>query len=184
MHALIYQKILISCSVGECLDQGSSKLLSLLCHRQTLSIEDQEELKELKTLFGELAAAKRPSEGISYMRAPLHLALLISPIYLLLPLQHVKKSYNRHTMLSISTCLGNSKPQLLIDVEKAIWRTIFALASGVDDPIDLLHKLSADLPWDSIHASSPSESTWFNLGKSDFQYKYFADIILSFTDLV
>lgn len=102
------------------------------------------------------------------MHTPLHLALLILPIYLLLLMQHFKKSYNRHTMLSISTCLGNSKPQVIIDIEMAIWRTIFSLASGMDDPFDLLHQLSDALPWDSIHAASSTDSQWFNLGKSDF----------------
>jgi hypothetical protein len=58
-------------------------------------------------------------------------------------------------MLSISTCLGNSKPQILIDVEQAIWRTVFTLASGAEDPFDLVQKLSADLPWASIRAISP-----------------------------
>lgn len=102
------------------------------------------------------------------MRAPLHLALLISPIYLLLPIQHVKKSYNRHTMLSISTCLGNLKPQIVIDVEQAIWRTVFTLASGANDPFDLFQKLSADLPWNRIRTASPVDSSWFDLGKFDF----------------
>ncbi len=97
------------------------------------------------------------------MRAPLHLALLISPIYLLLPMQLFKKSYNRHVMLSISTCLGNSKPQLLLDVEKEIWKTLFSLASGTIDPFDLLRQLSDTLPWNDIHAASSTDSQWFNL---------------------
>jgi hypothetical protein len=71
-------------------------------------------------------------------------------------------------MLSISTCLGNSKPQVIIDIEMAIWRTIFFLASGMVDPFDLLHQLSADLPWDSIHAASSTDSQWFNLGMFHF----------------
>jgi hypothetical protein len=146
----------------------SQPLLSLICHRQTLSAENQEDLNDLRVLFEGLTSEQRPTDGVSYMRAPLHLALLISPIYLLLPIQHFKKSYNRHTMLSISTCLGNSKPQVIIDIEMAIWRTIFSLASGMDDPFDLLHQLSAALPWDSIHAASSMDSQWFNLGKSDF----------------
>jgi hypothetical protein len=140
-------------------------LLSLLCHRQTLSSEDQEDLNELRLLFEGFSASQRPTDGVSHMRAPLHLALLISPIYLLLPIQHFKKSYNRHTMLCISTCLGNSKPQVLVDVEMAIWRTLFSLASGMIDPFDLLHQLSNDLPWDGIHAASPTVSEWFNIGK-------------------
>ena len=141
-------------------------LLGLLFfHRQTLSDEELEDLNDLRLLFNELTAAQKPTDGVSYMRAPLHLALLISPIYLLIPIQHFKRSYNRHTMLSISTCLGNSKPQVLVDVEKAIWRTLMSLASGMVDPFDLLHQLSDGLPWDNIRALSSTDSEWFNLGK-------------------
>lgn len=99
------------------------------------------------------------------MRALLHLALLVSPIYLLLPSQHCKRSYNRDTMLRISTCLGNSKPRVVFDVEMAIWKTLFSLASGGRGPFDLLQKLSAELPWDRIQAAPPEVSHWFNLRK-------------------
>ena len=78
-------------------------------------------------------------------------------------MQLFKKSYNRHVMLSISTCLGNSKPQLLLDVEKEIWKTLFSLASGTIDPFDLLRQLSDMLPWNDIHATSSTDSQWFNL---------------------
>lgn len=119
---------------------------------------------DLRFVFDGLSAGQRPTDGVSQMRAPLHLALLISPIYLLLPVQHFKKSYNRQTMLNISTCLGNSKPRILLEVERTIWRTLFSLASGLHDPIDLLHQLSEDLPWNSISAASSVHSEWFNLG--------------------
>ena len=68
-------------------------------------------------------------------------------------------------MLRISTCLGNSKPRVVFDVEMAIWKTLFSLASGGMDPFDLLQKLSAELPWESIQAAPPEVSYWFNLGK-------------------
>jgi hypothetical protein len=129
------------------------------------SAEEQEDLKDLRPLFEELTTAQRPADGVSFMRAPLHLALLISPIFLLLPMQLFKKSYNRHTMLSISTCLGNSKPRLLVDVEKQIWKTLLCLASGADDPFDLLHGLSDSLPWNDIHTALSPDSGWFDLSK-------------------
>ena len=103
------------------------------------------------------------------MRAPLNLALLISPIYLLLPLKHFKKSYNQNTMLGISASLGNAKPQVLRDVEMQIWKTLCSLASGMHDPFDLLHKLAESLPWDRIQAASSTDSTWFNLGECLFK---------------
>jgi hypothetical protein len=148
-------------------------LLSLLYRRRSLSAEGQEDLNDLKSLFDGLTAGQRPADGVSYMRAPLHLTLLISPVYLLLPIQHFKKSYNQHMMLCISTSLGNSKPQVLVDVETAIWKTVFALTMGTNDPFDLLHQLLADLPWNSIHGASFKDSEWFNLGKFDSSIQVF-----------
>ncbi len=106
------------------------------------------------------------------MQAALHLSLLISSIYLLLPVQLTEKSYNRDTMLSIGTYLGNSKPQLLFDVEMEIWKTLFSLASGTFDPFDLLHQLSENLPWDFIETASDDVAGWFNLGKLKYVYCY------------
>lgn len=114
-----------------------------------------------------ISAGHGSGDTVSCMRAPLHLALLISPIYLLLPMQLFKKAYNRHTMLSIGQSLGNHKPKILLDVEMAIWRTLFALTSGSLDPLDLLQRLSDELPWNRIQnaSSTDSERTWFSLGK-------------------
>ena len=136
--------------------------LSLHLHRQALASATAQE--ELCSLFEGLSAAKRPTDGLLQMRAPLHLALLISSIYLLLLVQLFKKSYNCHTMLNISTCLGNSRPQVLADIKAAIWKTLFSLASGRIDPFDLLHQLSDALPWGHIHAASSEVSQWLNLG--------------------
>jgi hypothetical protein len=68
-------------------------------------------------------------------------------------------------MLSISTCLGNSKPQVVLDVEMAIWKMLFSLASGMMDPFDVLQQLSAQLPWADIDAAPLNVAQWFNLGK-------------------
>ena len=72
-------------------------------------------------------------------------------------------------MLGISASLGNAKPQVLRDVETEIWKTLCSLASGMNDPFDLLHKLAESLPWDRIQAASCTDSTWFNLGEYLFK---------------
>jgi len=102
------------------------------------------------------------------MRAPLHLALLISPIYLLMPVQLFKRAYNRQTMMNISRSLGNDKPEALLNVEMAIWKTLLSLASGSLDPLDLLQRLSDELPWERIKSalSTDSNCAWFSLGKN------------------
>ena len=68
-------------------------------------------------------------------------------------------------MLAMSTYLGNSKPQILFEVEMTIWKALCSLASGVVDPFNVLHQLSDTLPWDRIEeALSTDFATWFNLG--------------------
>jgi len=107
------------------------------------------------------------NEGVSRLRAPLQLSLLISPLYLLCPFQLIKKTYNRQAMLSINRLLGNGKTELIIEVEKAIWNVLFSLAEGSLDSVQLLHHLCEQLPWDKITTATNSdhERHWFNLGK-------------------
>jgi len=77
-------------------------------------------------------------------------------------------------MLNMSSCLGNYKPQIVVDVETAIWKTLFSLASGAFHPLDLLQRFSDNLPWDGIHIASSRqyERTWFNPGKFHFVNGY------------
>jgi hypothetical protein len=104
------------------------------------------------------------NEGWSAMRAPLQLSLLISPIYLLLPFQIAKKSFNRQHVINTCASLGNQKPQLLLDVERSVWNTLFSLASGKFEPLQLLLCLSKNLPWELINHAG-NERSWFKLGK-------------------
>lgn len=129
-----------------------------------LSTQEREDLHDLSSLTATIASQlKHPIEGLTFLRAPLQLSLLISPIYLLIPGQLMKRTYNRLTMLSINKLLGNEKPQSIIDVEKAIWDVVFSLAEGRLDPAQLLHRLSRDLPWDKIMAAERDECHWFDL---------------------
>ena len=102
-----------------------------------------------------------------FLRSPLQLSLLISPIYLLFGVQLVKKNYNRRTMLLMNQVLGNRKTDLTIEVEKAIWKVVFSLAKGRLDPAQLLHRLCQDLPWEKIIAAKDSavECHWFDFRK-------------------
>ncbi len=130
----------------------------LVNHRNDLSATDQDDVKDLTTLLAEISVSHGSADGVSCMRAPLHLALLISPIYLLLPVQLFKKSYNQHTMLSISQSLGNKKPKIILDVEMAIWRTLFSLVLGLLNPLDLLQRLSDQLLWNEIERALFTDS--------------------------
>ena len=81
-------------------------------------------------------------------------------------MQLFSKSYSWQTMVAISSCLGNVKSQVLQNVEREIWKTLFDLTSGTRDPLDLLQQLSRELPWSQIGAASSDESErrWFRCG--------------------
>ena len=126
-----------------------------------VSPEDQENFEE----FCELAAEVSSSvEGLSYLRAPLQLALMISPLFLLFSFQLAKKSFNRQTLFNLAIQLGNEKPDLLLEVEKSIWNAVFALAGGTSTPLQALKSVLADIPWEKIEsAEGPAICGWFDL---------------------
>jgi hypothetical protein len=108
--------------------------------------------------------------GLAALCAPLQLSLLISPIFLLLPNQLVKDSFNRQLMISTSIALGNAKTDLILEVEHVIWKVVFELASGTLTPDRLLFRLDQDFPWPKIEseARSENERNWFQLDKLYF----------------
>ena len=138
---------------------------SLTQSRNGLSIDDREHLVDLRAFMSEVTQGLGSGEGVSRMRAPLQLALLISPIYLLLPIQLYKRSFSRQTMLHISESLGNRKPRILEDVEIAIWKTLISIATDRMDPIHYLQQLSDSLPWEDLKNSLCSEPAWFSTGR-------------------
>jgi hypothetical protein len=132
----------------------------------SLSAQDEEDLRNLQFLTTNIAEKLSTSkDGLPYLRAPLQLSLLISPLYLLIPSQLHKKSYSRQLMLSTSEVLGNQKPDTLVAVEKAIWKVVFALADGRLHPAQLLKRLADDLPWGRIAKLSPDDCSCFAIGE-------------------
>ena len=141
-------------------------VIDLLFHRIHLAIQEKEELQDLSSLAVAIATQlKSKIEGLSFLRAPLQLALLISPIYLLNPGQLMKRTYNRNTMLSIYRLLGNKKPESIVEVEKAIWKVVFELSEGHLDPAQLLLNLYDNLPWEKMASLSEDDLRWFDLSK-------------------
>jgi hypothetical protein len=96
-------------------------------------------------------------------RSPLQLALMISPLYLLVTFRMSVKSFNRGTVIDLAARLGPSKPPLVLAVEKLIWDAIFKLANGPFTPYDVLHDLSNSLPWSDINdALNCNAEHWFS----------------------
>ena len=79
--------------------------------------------------------------------SPLHLALMISPLYLLVAARLSTKSYHRRTLIDFAAKLGPHKPPLILKVENLIWEALFKLAQGRILVYDVLLDLSNSLPW-------------------------------------
>ncbi|KAJ3502883.1 hypothetical protein NLJ89_g8689 [Agrocybe chaxingu] len=94
------------------------------------------------------------------LRLPLHLALLISPIYLLVFAQLHKKDWDRWKLVLSSLLLGNQKPRLLTSSELALWRAILAVAHGKNTILALLDELDA-LPWERLASVPEEHRLWF-----------------------
>lgn len=149
---------------------AKSKFLHRASNVKHLSLSDheQEDLRSLYFLTTNIAQKLSGSkDGLPYLRAPLQLSLLISPLYLLIPSQLHKKSYSRQLMLAINARLGNQKPAPLVAIENAIWKVVFALADGRLNPTQLLKRLADDFPWGAIAKLSSDESGWFRISKRD-----------------
>ncbi len=133
----------------------------------SLSHQQAEDLHDLYFLTRNIAKTLSGSQnGLPFLRAPLQLSLLISPLFLLIPSQLHKKSYSRQVMLATSERLETKKPAALLAVEKVIWKVVFTLANGCHNPTQLLKSLAHDLPWGEINQLSQDEKCWFSISES------------------
>lgn len=71
----------------------------------------------------------------------------------------------------MQTCiaLGNGKPELLLQVEKLLWSSLFKMANGPCDLDNLLRDLVNTIPWDALAAASESDRQWFALSTTSSQ---------------
>lgn len=115
------------------------------------------------------------------MRLPLQIALFISPLALLIPVQLHTTRYSQANIVLVSEpkfhiislhfltymkdshALGNTKPPLLILIEKAIMVMLFRIASGEVRVKAGIRDLVFELPWADINRLGDNEdvNTWF-----------------------
>ncbi|KAF8809712.1 hypothetical protein BYT27DRAFT_7222307 [Phlegmacium glaucopus] len=96
-------------------------------------------------------------------RSLLQLALMISPLYLLVTLQLSEKSFHRRTLIDLAARLGPHKPPRILVVENIIWDAIFCLAEGRVSVYVVLRDLANSLPWSDIDIAlnCDADKQWF-----------------------
>lgn len=102
----------------------------------------------------------------SALRFPLQLALLISPLCLLLPLNLEKRSFNRGALIQWSIYLGAHKPDVLQQTEKRIWKAILDIVNQPSDYVAILKVLASTFPptyIEELRNQSENVTGWFNI---------------------
>lgn len=127
--------------------------------------EDTAQLGDIAmgTILDELRnATALDNPGIAMLRSALQLALLLSPIYLLLAFQIVKKSFHRRMVLEYAVKLGPHKPELLVKVEDLILDALFTLSRGKVTAHHVLQTLVENIPWAELETTSANgQRGWF-----------------------
>ncbi len=99
-------------------------------------------------------------------RSPFQLAVMISPLYLLVTRRLSTKSFHRRTVIDLAARLGPHKPPRILAVESSIWDAIFRLAEGRVSVYTALRELAESLPWSDIDMAASNceaDQQWFNL---------------------
>ncbi|KAG6863967.1 hypothetical protein C0993_009739 [Termitomyces sp. T159_Od127] len=104
---------------------------------ETSVSSDQEELARIHALHGGAGTYGCSSS----MHHSLYLALLVSPIMLLLPREYATLS-GKGSLLDLWRHIGGlDRPEIIVETDRALWKVIFAAAQGGD----LLKDLSSTL---------------------------------------
>jgi hypothetical protein len=100
------------------------------------------------------------------LRFVLHLALLVSPLCLCLPISLHKKPFSRKCLMELSSVLGPNKPDILRRVEKLLWTVVFDIVERPQDVATILKGVDDLLPWSDVLALSDQKdlvATWFDV---------------------
>lgn len=115
--------------------------------------------------------------GHASLCAPLHLALLISPLYLLVPFRIVKYSFHRRPLIEYAHKLGPHKPRIILEVENHIWDAVFAIAENPQAIETIIHQLASRMPWNKFDAVSTQDGAWFELSSGTLSCTYKTHIV-------
>ena len=107
------------------------------------------------------------NSGHASLCAPLHLALFITPMYLLLPFRIVKQSFHRRPVIEVSHKLGPHKPAIVLEIENLIWDAVFAISERPLDINNIITQLASTLTAYNMDSVLPEETSWFSLSDSE-----------------
>lgn len=99
--------------------------------------------------------------GPTSLRAAFHLASILSPIFLFVRFQIIKKSFSRRLVLEYAAKLGPHKPPIVLKVEGHIWDGVLSLSRGKIGPRQVLQQIAQDIPWPELHAALDFYRIWF-----------------------
>ena len=103
------------------------------------------------------------STGHASLCAPFHLALFISPLYLLFPFRIVKQSFHRRSVIEVAHKLGPHRPAAIVNIENLIWDALFAIAERPLEIQGIIAHLASQIPEMDSASFSPDERLWFTL---------------------
>ncbi|KDR72380.1 hypothetical protein GALMADRAFT_229150 [Galerina marginata CBS 339.88] len=135
------------------------------------ALASQQSDSSSSNLFGSLPPnvliprESKNKETMRYMKSPITLAALLSPIYLLLPVNLITAYIGKLETLMISKRIGNTKPRELQCAEQQIWKALFAISTGKKAPLNALLECIDEIDWADI--KSVDSSGWFSEGFDD-----------------
>ncbi|KDR86190.1 hypothetical protein GALMADRAFT_219157 [Galerina marginata CBS 339.88] len=109
-----------------------------------------------------LPRENKSKETSRYMKTPIVLAALLSPIYLLLPVNLITVYVGKLDTLMTSKRIGNTKPRALQHAERQVWKALFAISTGRKAPLNALLECFDEIDWADIE--SVDSLGWFSDG--------------------
>ncbi|KAF8878606.1 hypothetical protein BD779DRAFT_1676763 [Infundibulicybe gibba] len=98
-------------------------------------------------------------------RLPLHIALFITPLFLLAPKTIHDRDWDRKSIILAFKAFG-TRPESVRRVEMSLWRVLFRVADGEDLAL-AIHDLFNDVPPNLFKDLPASEKGWFRAERGD-----------------
>jgi len=64
-------------------------------------------------------------------------------------------------MLQLAKSLGNSKPAILVEVERLLWKSLLEIATGKETTYKAMNIFFSKIPWDKIAMVSDADQAHF-----------------------